>query len=77
MIADRRVIFPPVFCLSHFCASSSSGPSVLLNTKDKVLIPEGLPIWEIIPPLCLPFPWHCIVLCLDGVIVTMGDKWDK
>lgn len=38
------------------------------DTNDRVLIPEGLPIQEIIPPLFLPSPRHSIVLRLDGVI---------
>lgn len=32
---------------------------VPLNTSDKALIPEGLPIQEIIPPLPLPSAQHC------------------
>lgn len=52
----RRATAPRV---TVFCASSSSGPSVLPNTNDQVLIPEGLPIREIIPPLSLPSAQHC------------------
>lgn len=62
MIVERRVLHS----VSHFaagllpvpvlCSFSSSGPSVLLNTNNKVLIREGLPIQEIIPPLSLPSP---------------------
>lgn len=48
-----------------------------LNTSNKAVIPEGLPIQEIIPPLALPSPDRSIVLHVDLVIVALGDKWDK
>lgn len=61
-----------------FCASSSSGPSVLPNTNDQVLIPEGLPIREIIPPLSLPSAQHCFAFrsgyCDPGVGWWAGDS---
>lgn len=83
LLSSHRWVFlsPPIFLSPHFCVTTLLLPPICVqmtrNTSSPVLIPEGLPIQEIIPPHP-PHSFHLSVVShAELVIVTLVDQMNK